>query len=155
MLRKHLPLALLCGLPLAALGPVLGLAPGPAWGQSANISTHATSPFEGWEVVFSFQYHGPAEDIENLELAFETVDATAVAGEDYVASAGTVRITAADPSPTTGSVPLVRIPIPTLIDQDGTEGLEHFNLQVTVTRDGETVSTQTIQAGIRDAWWRI
>ena len=137
-------LALLGGLPVA-LGPTLA--------QSADLSAHATTPFEGRDVVVTFQYHGDPATLDTLELAFETVDGTAVAGEDYVARTGTVRFTPADPSPTTGSAPFARLPIPTLADMDGTEGYEHFTLRVTVILDGETVSTQNIGAGIQDAWW--
>ena len=86
-----------------------------------------------------------------MELAFQTEDGTA--GEDYVARSGTVRFTVPAPSPTTGSDAIATVKIKTLTDTIGDEGAEHFNLRVTVNKDGAAVSSLTVRATINDAWW--
>lgn len=75
--------------------------------------------------------------------------------EDYVVRNCMARFAAADPSPTAGRVSGARVPITTLIELDGTDGLEHFTRKVKVIVEGETVSTDTIRSDIKDVWWRI
>ncbi len=120
---------------------------------AGEIAGKASSPFEGRDAAFWIVYRGDPADIETMELAFQTEDGTAVAGEDYVARSGTVRFTVPAPSPTTGSDPIATIKIKTLTDTVGDEGTEYFNLRVTVNKDGATVSSLTVRAHINDAWW--
>ena len=126
------------------MGPLAGQ------GLADEIAGRASSPFEGRDAAFWIVYRGDPADVETMELAFQTEDGTA--GEDYVARSGTVRFTVPAPSPTTGSDPIATVKIKTLTDTVG-EGAEHFNLRVTVNKDGAAVSSLTVRATINDAWW--
>ena len=130
------------------MGPLAGQ--GLADEIAGEIAGKASSPFEGRDAAFWIVYRGDPADIETMELAFQTEDGTA--GEDYVARSGTVRFTVPAPSPTTGSDPIATVKIKTLTDTVG-EGAEHFNLRVTVNKDGAAVSSLTVRATINDAWW--